>query len=75
MVSEHLFSLHITRQEYLRYYAGDARSVQVRSIQGLLLQFPASALKHHVTHQGIDGHFIIKFDGDNKLIALNKIAD
>ena len=74
-MSEHYFSLQISQQEYLRYYAGDANSVQVRSIQGLLLQFPASALKKHITHQGINGHFVIKFDGDNKLIALNKIAD
>ena len=75
MASEHRFSLHISRQEYLRYYAGDAKSVQVRSFQGLLLQFPASALKSHVTHQGINGHFVIKFDGNNKLIELNKLAD
>jgi hypothetical protein len=74
-MSEHYFSLQISRQEYLRYYAGDANSVQVRSIQGLLLQFPASALKNYITHQGINGYFVIKFDGDNKLIALNKIAD
>jgi hypothetical protein len=75
MVSEHYFSLKISRQEYLRYYAGDAKIVQVRSIHGLLLQFPASALKKHVTHQGINGHFVIKFDDNNKLIAVNKMAD
>ena len=74
MASEHRFSLHISRQEYLRYYAGDAKSVQVRSIQGLLLQFPASALKKHVTHQGINGQFVIKFDGNNKLLDLMQIA-
>ena len=75
MKSEYHFSLHISQQEYLRYYKGDAKTVQVRSIQGLLLQFPASALKSHVTHQGIQGHFVIKFDANNKLISLNKIAD
>jgi len=75
MALEYHFSLDISRQEYLRYYTGAANSVQVRSVQGLLLQFPASALKSHVTHQGIQGHFAIRFDANNKLISVSKLAD
>lgn len=75
MSSEFHFSLDIDRQEYLRYYAGDVKSVQVRAIQGLLIQFPASALKPYVTYQGIQGNFVIKFDDNKKLIALEKITN
>ena len=73
MSSAFYFSLQLDRQEYLRYYAGDVNNVQVRSSQGLIIQFPASALKPYVTYHGIQGNFVIKFDDNNKLIALEKI--
>ncbi|PCJ45997.1 MAG: hypothetical protein COA74_14670 [Gammaproteobacteria bacterium] len=72
MNSEFHFSLDIDREDYLRYYSGDAKSVQVRANQGLIVEFPASALKSHVTYSGIQGNFVIKFDENNKLLALDK---
>jgi len=74
MPSEHRFSLDISRQNYLNYYAGNASTVQVHTEQGLLIQFPASALKPWVTHQGIQGYYMISFDADNKLIELKKLS-
>ena len=73
MNSEFHFSLNINRQEYLRYYAGEVASVQVRSVQGALIQFPASALKPWVTHTGIAGYFSITLGNDNKLIEITKL--
>ncbi|RLA04529.1 MAG: DUF2835 domain-containing protein [Gammaproteobacteria bacterium] len=75
MVSEFQFSLKLSQQKYLQYYAGEKSSVQVRSNEGLLIQFPASALKPWVTHHGVQGHFAIRFDKDNKLTSLKKLAD
>lgn len=75
MSSEFRFSLSITREKYLNYYQGSATSVQTYTENGLLIQFPASALTPWVTHQGIQGHFVIKFDDNNKLICLDKLAE
>ena len=74
MSAEFTFSLIISNQEYQRYYSGDAKSVQVRSEQGLLIQFPASSLKPFVTHNGISGKFLIKMTNENKIISLKKIS-
>lgn len=74
MNSEFQFSLDISRQKYLNYYAGNATTVQVHTNQGLLIQFPASALKPWVTHQGIHGFFSISFDANNKLIELTQLT-
>ncbi len=73
--SEYQFLLSLSQEEYLRYYSGDVHAVQVKSLEGLTIQFPASALKSWVTHNGIHGQFVIRFDENNKLIELNKLAE
>lgn len=73
MVSEFRFYLNISRQKYLRYYAGSVNSVQVHSENGVLIRFPVSVLKPWVTHQGVHGFFLIKLDDNNKLIEIHKI--
>ncbi len=73
MYSQFRFFIELTDQEYLNYYAGDATSVQVRTEDGLRIQFPASALKPWITHNGIHGYFMIKFDKNYKLIELTKL--
>lgn len=72
MALEARFFLDISRARYLNYYTGDISTVQVRSDKGLWIQFPATALQPWVTHEGIKGNFIIKFDENNKLIDLQK---
>ena len=73
MASQFRFSMNISRQKYLHYYAGEATSIQVQTEDGLLVQFPASALKPWVTHQGVSGCFMIKFDKNYKLLELQKL--
>ena len=73
MLSEFRFYMELSSQEYLNYYAGDATSVQVQTEEGLRIQFPASALKPWISHNGICGYFMIKFDENHKLIELKKI--
>jgi len=72
-LTEFQFLLSLSHQEYLKYYSGDVHSVQVRTFEGLRIQFPASALKKWVTHDGIHGQFSIQFDNNNKLIALTQL--
>jgi len=73
MVNTYRFYMQLSREEYLKYYAGEASCIQVYSEDGTSLQFPASAAKPWITHRGIEGFFIIKFDANHKLISLKKI--
>ena len=68
------FSLNISAEQYQRYYKGSARSVIVSTEDGLTLKFPASALQQFVTLDGIQGHFEIRFDDQNKLQSVIKLS-
>lgn len=67
------FSLSISAHEYQAYYRGIAHDVSVVTQEGLRISFPASELRRYVFHEGIQGDFVIKFDENNKLVALQKV--
>ena len=67
------FNLHITRDEYLRYYQGEARSVVATSLDGRTVRFPARVLQRVVTTEGVHGTFAIEFDADNKFLGIVKL--
>lgn len=66
------FQLRIPREKYLRYYQGGASAVIVHDDHGRRVQFPASALRAHVTAEGVHGRFIMTTDQANKLISLER---
>ena len=68
------FQLHIASEEFTRYYRGEAKEVIVRTENGLTLSLPASAFQAFVSHQGIDGRFVVKFDQNNKLLSLQRVV-
>ena len=67
------FSLHISPEQYQRYYRGSAKAVVVTATDGRTLKFPASAMQQFVTHDGIQGRFEIRFDDNNKMIGISRI--
>ena len=67
------FSITIDREEYLRYYAGTASSVRTRTHQGVVIEFPANALKPWITHSGIAGTFSITMNEENKLVEIKRL--
>ena len=69
------FSLNISAEQYQRYYQGSATSVVVTAEDGRSLKFPASALQQFITHEGISGHFEIRFDDQNKLESVIRLSD
>lgn len=69
------FDLDITAEQYLHYYSGLAREVQVRSIDGRRVQFPANILQPFVTHHGIQGEFILSYDDDNRVADIRRVGD
>ena len=73
-MKEFQFSLHISRDEYLRYYQGQAVAVVVTDKEGRSIRFPANALRTHVDHTGIHGRFRLITDDQHKLQRLERIG-
>lgn len=67
------FQLSLSSEKYLKYYKGQASSIQVRSLDNKRIRFPANAIRQFLTHDGIHGMFEIRFDKNNKLIEVVKI--
>lgn len=67
------FQLAIPAEKFMSYYQGTAQNVVVTSIDNKTIQFPASAIRQFLSHEGIYGLFEIQFDEDNKLIDIMKI--
>lgn len=74
-LNEYVFSLHISAEDYLRHYKGQASAVLVIDRHGKRLRFPASALRKHVGHAGVHGTYRLVTDQDNKLISLERIGE
>jgi hypothetical protein len=68
------FQLAISADEYLAYYQGSIKNIQVRTADNRTIRFPASAVQEFLTHGGIFGTFEIQFDGENKLIGIRLIT-
>jgi len=69
------FAIRISAEDYIYYYKGQAKQVIVNAHDGRRVQFPASCLQPFVLHDGINGVFCLRFDANNKLIGLEKIAE
>lgn len=74
MVNQIIFSIRISSQEYLKYYQGNASWVNIVAEDGRRLKLPARHLRAHLTHHGINGRFLLKFDNHQKMVALERLA-
>ncbi|MCU7938711.1 MAG: DUF2835 domain-containing protein [gamma proteobacterium symbiont of Bathyaustriella thionipta] len=74
-MNEIRFRLEISAQEYLRYYQGEVDSVQIRTTDGRIIQFPANALHKYITQTGINGSFRIVFDDNNKMLSMERVSN
>ena len=66
------FTMALNAQKTRAIYAGEARFILVETDQGLKLQLPAANFLEHVTADGIHGHFDVKIDANNKILALRR---
>ena len=73
MTQEIHIRLDLSTEEFRHYYAGAARAIQVRSLDGRVVRFPAEAMRAYVQHDGIHGQFRLVFDDDFKLIKCSRI--
>jgi uncharacterized protein YqjF (DUF2071 family) len=74
-VNQIRFYLNLSAEKYLSHYQGAARNVSVRSVDGRRVTFPAVHLRRFITHDGIQGEFVLTFDADNKFLGLERIGD
>jgi len=65
--------VHIPAEEYQRLYAGAARDVSARTIDGRNIRFPANILRPFVTHSGIAGTFAIYFSDENRFVKIERV--
>ncbi len=72
-MAEFRFYLKLSRHDYLRYYQGNARAILVHTRDGRRVQFPASALRPFVTHDGIEGEFVLMINDQHKLVDLRRL--
>ncbi len=66
-------ALDIPAERYVTHYAGNAHSVYTTAEGGLSVQFPATALRKFVTHDGVQGIFDLHFDRENKLTSITRV--
>jgi len=66
-------NLSISSDKYLAYYQGTADTVVTRATDGRRVRFPARVLRPFLTHDGIDGEFIIRFDEHQKFVGIKKL--
>jgi hypothetical protein len=74
-MTELQFRLHLTREEALRYYQGQASTVVALASNGQTISFPAQHIRPFVNVAGVNGLFQIRFDDSHKLVALERLGD
>ncbi len=67
------FQLNISAADFLRYYQGQASSVNVTAEDGRRIRLPAIRFRPFLGHTGVNGRFRLEFDANNKFISLTRI--
>ncbi len=71
-MTEYDFILHLSADEYLHYYKGVAKAIQVESTTGKSIRFPAHKMREFVLAEGIHGLFRMTI-GNNKIISIRRL--
>ncbi|HFD33366.1 MAG TPA: DUF2835 family protein [Gammaproteobacteria bacterium] len=71
-MTEHDFVLHLSAEEYLRFYEGVAKAIQVESTSGKTIRFPANKMRQFVLADGIHGTFRMQLE-NNKIISIIRL--
>jgi len=73
-MTEYEFNLYLSAEKYQQFYSGSVKHVVAQDLHGVTVQFPAAILRPFVTANGIEGHFIIRMDKNNKFIDIRRVA-
>ncbi len=72
-MSEIHFTLHLSADQYLAFYQGIVKDVQVVSWDGKTLRFPANILRPFVKQDGVHGDFALDYDDNNRFQGIRQI--
>jgi len=67
------FDLSLSATEYLKYYQGRAKWINVLSTSGARVRLPANRLAAFVGHNGIQGRFVLQYLSSGKFVSISKI--
>jgi len=68
--------LHISADDMVRYYSGDARVVRARTLDGgRTVQFPARLLRPFVTGEGVHGLFQLFYTADHRFREIRQLSE
>lgn len=65
-------SLRLTKDQLMRYYAGNVKQVVAKDLRGKVIRFPVNILQPYVTHDGISGLFSICFDQTGRFVSIER---
>ncbi len=66
-------TVNIPRWQYLLWYKGIAQDVSAVTDDGRSVRFPAAILSPFITHNGVNGTFIIEYTSKGKFSTIKKV--
>lgn len=68
------FRLSLSAEAYLRYYRGQARDIVTRSLDGRTVRFAARHLQRFVSHDGVHGTFVLRYQPGGRFHSIERIG-
>lgn len=67
------FSLTISRDDLLAFYAGRARRISVVADNDVRIELPAEAFRRFVDHHGLKGRFRVLVTDEHRLVEIQRL--
>ncbi|MGL5949652.1 MAG: DUF2835 family protein [Aeromonas sp.] len=72
-VRHYTFALSLSAEKILLMYQGHARRLVVRTDQGVSLEIGLEKIRPFVTRTGVQGHFRLLCDAQNRFVSLERL--
>lgn len=75
MTAESRFALDLSYAQFESVYRGNTRYIQVVDNNGKQVRFSATHLRPYLTRNGVQGHFVLRYDDNHKFRSLEKVPE
>ena len=72
-MATYYFNATLSYEQYLPFYQGSIKTIQVRDTHGRTIDLPAEHFRQFLTRDGISGFFELMVDQQGKFIWLKRI--
>lgn len=69
-----IIDLAISRDEYMKYYRGQALQISTRARDGRIVRLPASVMRQFITLSGLHGSFAVYYDDHGRLQQIDRLS-